>query len=53
MTDEKKRLYMDLMAATNQLVMDIVCPPGALALLFLTWAVGIPGLIFLFWVLYR
>jgi hypothetical protein len=31
-------------------VMDIVCPPGTLALLMATWAVGVPGLIWLLWV---
>lgn len=50
MTDEKKRALMDLMAASNKMTMDIVCPPGTLTLLFATWAVGIPGLIWMFWV---
>jgi hypothetical protein len=50
MTDGEKRALMDAMAASNKLVMGIVCPPGTLALLMATWVVGIPGLIWLFWI---
>jgi hypothetical protein len=45
--DETKQL-IEASEAVNRAVLDIVCPPGTLLLLALTWIIGIPGLIFLF-----
>ena len=52
MTDEQKRRYMDLMAATNETVMNVVCPLGTFALAIAVAITVPPCMFWLFWTLY-
>jgi hypothetical protein len=56
MTDEQKRALMGFMAsnqAANEKVLRAVYPAGTARLLLLTWAVGVPGLMWMFSLLSR